>query len=269
MEVTQINLNHCDTAQNLFWQTTTETKCDVAIIAEPYRIPPGNGNWIADKAGTAAILVCGRYPVQEVISGTEEGFVIAKINGIFFCSCYAPPRWTHDDFERMLDKLTYELDGRRPVVIGGDLNAWAVEWGSRRTNARGQSVLEALAKLDVNIANEGTTSTFHRNGRESIIDVTFCSPSLSEGLNWRVCDSYTHSDHQAIQYTVGRGPASTKRRTRGEGKQWKPSGCSRTTVARCLRPNSQTQWREHVTRPCQESWRQDIKDAPHTGGMKK
>lgn len=39
-----------------------ETKCDVAIIAVPYRIPSENGNWLAGKAEMTAILVCGRYP---------------------------------------------------------------------------------------------------------------------------------------------------------------------------------------------------------------
>lgn len=92
MEVTQVNLNHCDTAQQLLWQSTTETECDVAIIAEPYRVPLDNGNWATDTARLAAIYVMGRYPIQEVVSRTFEGLVIAKVNGTFVCSCYAPPR---------------------------------------------------------------------------------------------------------------------------------------------------------------------------------
>ena len=55
MEITQLNLNHCYVAQQLLWQSTTETKCDVAIIAEPYRVPLDNGNWVADRAGMAAL----------------------------------------------------------------------------------------------------------------------------------------------------------------------------------------------------------------------
>ena len=223
MEVTQINLNHCDTAQNLMWQAAAETKCDVLIIAEPYYAPIGNGNWTIDKARTAAIWVCGRYPIQEVVSSENEGFVVVKINGIYFCSCYAPPRGTLEEFERMLDIMTQKIVGRKPVVIGGDLNAWAVEWGSKRTNARGQAVLEAFAKLDVSIANQGSTSTFRRNGRESIIDITFCSQSLIEGINWRVCNAFTYSHHQANQYTVGRKPEPTgrERNPRGGNKQWR------------------------------------------------
>ena len=160
MEITQINLNHCDAAQHLLWQSTTETKCDVAIIAEPYRIPPDNGHWAADRTEMAAIHVMGRFPIQEIVENSAEGFVIAKINGIFFCSCYAVPRWNVEQYNRMLDALTDALVDRKPVVIGGDFNAWATEWGSRLTNARGHTLLEALAKLEVRLCNEGTVSTF-------------------------------------------------------------------------------------------------------------
>lgn len=204
VEVVQINLNHCDTAQHLLRQSVAEHRCDVAIISEPYQIPPGDGNWISDGTKTAAIWTVGKYPIQEVVHCADEGFVIAKINGVFICSCYAPPRWTIEQFNRMLDKLTEELTDRRPVVVAGDFNAWAVEWGSRLTNPRGSSLLEALAKLNVDLANDGTTTTYRKDGRESIIDVTFCSPGMIRDMNWRVCEDYTHSDHQAIRYRFGR-----------------------------------------------------------------
>lgn len=204
VEIVQVNLNHCDTAQQLLWQSVAEHKCDVAIISEPYRIPPGNGNWTSDRAKTTAIWTVGKYPLQEVVYTADEGFVIAKINGVFICSCYAPPRWTIEQFNQMLDKLTEELTDRRPAVIAGDFNAWAIEWGSRLTSPRGSNLLEALAKLNVDLANEGTISTYRREGRESIIDVTFCSPGLIR--NWRVHEGYTHSDHQAIRYRIGRDP---------------------------------------------------------------
>ncbi len=204
MEVVQLNLNHCEMALDLLMQSVVENKCDVALISEPYKVPANNGNWVTDKAFMAAIHVCGGYPIQEIVSNGNEGFVIVKVNGVYLCSCYAPPRWSIEEFERMLDVLTETLLNKKPIIIGGDLNAWAEEWNSRITNQRGQSTLEALAKLNVLIANEGSVSTFSRDGRESIVDVTFCSPSLKDDLVWRVCDSFTASDHRAIRYTVGR-----------------------------------------------------------------
>lgn len=238
MEITQINLNHCDTAQQLLWQSTRETRCDVAIIAEPYRVPPDNGNWVADRARLAAIHVTGRYPIQEVISSSCEGFVIVKVNGIYICSCYAPPRWDLQQFRRMLDGLTEELIGRRPVVIGGDFNAWAEEWGSKLTNARGYSLLEALAKLEVRLCNNGTTSTFRKDGRNSIIDVTFCSPSLAKNMNWRVCEGYTHSDHQAIRFNIGQQNTPTVRRPNNRERKWKLETFDKDLFVEALRADS-------------------------------
>jgi Reverse transcriptase (RNA-dependent DNA polymerase)/Endonuclease-reverse transcriptase len=208
MEVVQLNLNHCELAQDILWQSMVEMKCDIALISEPFNVPENNGNWASCKAKMTAIHVGGGYPIQEIISNGYEGFVIVKVNGVYFCSCYAPPRWTIDEFERMLDVLTETLLNKSPVIIGGDLNAWAEEWSSRLTNRRGQSTLEALAKLNVLTANEGSVSTFSREGRSSIVDVTFCSPSLKDDLNWRVTDSFTASDHQAIRFTVGRKQAT-------------------------------------------------------------
>ncbi|XP_058456323.1 uncharacterized protein LOC131433746 [Malaya genurostris] len=215
--------------------TKSQWKCDVAIISEPYQIPPGDGNWTSDGAKTAAIWAVGKYPIQEVVHCADEGFVIAKINGVFICSCYAPPRWTIEQFNRMLDKLTEELTDRIPVVVAGDFNAWAVEWGSRLTNSRGSSLLEALAKLNVDLANDGTTTTYRKDGRESIIDVTFCSPGMIRSMDWRVCEEYTHSDHQAIRYCVGRDSQVESSRTQIGERKWKTANFNKDVFVEALR----------------------------------
>ncbi|XP_058448861.1 uncharacterized protein LOC131428835 [Malaya genurostris] len=235
MEITQINLNHCDTAQQLLWQSMTETKCDVAIISEPYQVPPDNGNWVSDRTGMAAIHVMGEFPIQEVVESASEGIVIAKINGVFVCSCYTPPRWTVEQFSQVLEQLTNKLIGRKPVVIGGDFNAWAVEWGSRVTNARGYILQEALAKLEVRLCNEGSVSTFRKDGRESIIDVTFCSPNLAANMNWKVSEEYTHSDHQAIHYRIGQRIPVATRRSITDGQKWKTKTFNKDLFIEALR----------------------------------
>ena len=70
----------------------------------------------------------------------------------------------------MLDNLVAELDGHRSLVIGGDFNAWSDEWRSKRTNSRGDAVLESFTRLEVELGKTGTTPTFNRNERTSIID---------------------------------------------------------------------------------------------------
>lgn len=63
-----MSLNHCVTAQQLLWQSTA---WDVAIIAEPYRVPSDDGNWTADRAET-----------QETAERLYKGSMITKANGV-------------------------------------------------------------------------------------------------------------------------------------------------------------------------------------------
>ena len=122
-----MNFNQCSAAQQLLWQISAETRCDVAILADPCSIPPEDVRWVADKDGLAAIVATGEYPIQEIVSNSCEGFLIVKVNGVFICSCYAPARWSIDQFNDMLDSMTADLNDKRPVVIAGDFNASAVE----------------------------------------------------------------------------------------------------------------------------------------------
>lgn len=201
MKILQLNLNHCEAAQDLLGQSIVELKIDVAIIAEPYKVPENN-LWLTDRTGKAAVWACGKFPFQRSIVSNEEGFLVTKINGVILISCYAPPSWNLEKFEQMLDRIVAVADSSVPTVLAGDFNAWAVEWGSSSSNARGMALLEALSPLDLVLVNTGSTSTFRRNGLQSIIDLTFTSMHVARGMNWQVSEHYTHSDHQALLYEV-------------------------------------------------------------------
>lgn len=84
MKVIQINLNHCEAAQDLLAQTVREMEADVAIISEPFKVPDSN-LWKMDRTGKAAIWACGKYPFQGYTSHQEDGFVHAKINDTRLC----------------------------------------------------------------------------------------------------------------------------------------------------------------------------------------
>lgn len=202
MEVIQLNINHCAAAQDLLVQTTLEKKIDVAIISDPYRVPSNNAVWLADKEKKAAIWACGKYPIQQIIASGEDGFVAAKINGVIFLSCYAPPRLQQTQFEELLDRIVRLARGIHQIVIAGDFNAWATEWGSRWTNTRGYTLLDAFSQLDIVLANQGNATTFRKGNCGSIIDITFTSRQLADGLSWRVSEDYSNSDHQALLYSV-------------------------------------------------------------------
>ncbi|XP_044597157.1 uncharacterized protein LOC123273744 [Cotesia glomerata] len=107
------------------------------------------------------------------------------------------------EFTAFLDRLTEDAKHYHPVAIAGDFNAWAVDWGSKNTNARGKELLEAFSTLDVVLLNNGDTPTYTKGDTSSIVDLTFVSGSLTRGhINWKVMDTYTASDHNAILWEI-------------------------------------------------------------------
>ena len=205
MRLIQINLNRCRVAQILLAQTSYESAMEIAIISEPYRNLDG-GVCVTDSTGGTAIWACGRQAIQYSMGQAARGFVWAKISGIFIYSCYAPPSLTLPEFEELLDDLVHDAKGRSPKVIAGDFNAWAIEWGSKETNARGRCLLEAFAQLDVVLPNEGDVNTYRKGGTGSIVDLTFVSPALARDMSWQVSEDFTYSDYQAITFELTTEP---------------------------------------------------------------
>ncbi|GBP65565.1 hypothetical protein EVAR_87541_1 [Eumeta japonica] len=183
-------------------QTVREQKIDLVLLSEPYKHLNGQP-WETDSTTKAVIWSCGKLPFQGVVNNGNAGFIAASVDGIRFYSCYASPSLTIVDFTDFLDRLIEDAKQYYPVAIAGDFNAWAVEWGSKLTNARGKEVLEAFSTLDVVLLNSGDTPTYNKGDASSIVDLTFVSSSLIRGnYHWRVMDLYTVSDHNAILWEV-------------------------------------------------------------------
>ena len=50
----------------------------------------------------------------------------------------------------MLAILSIDSLGKTSLVIGGDFNAWAVEWGRQKTNKRASILLESATDVKIN-----------------------------------------------------------------------------------------------------------------------
>ena len=216
MRVLQLNLNRCKVAQDLLSQSVGELNIDVAIIGEQ-NADLDSATWVSDCSGKAAIWACGSFPIQGNVR-QGDGFARAVINNTYIYSYYVSPNIPIEDFEESLARLLADARGRSPIIIGGDFNAWAVEWGNRITNRRGRVLLEAIASTDLVLVNSGNSPTFRRDGFGSVVDLTFLNGGLVRaGFTWEVSEHYTHSDHQAIlcELKDGRGqkfckPAATR-----------------------------------------------------------
>ncbi|XP_060665439.1 uncharacterized protein LOC132797704 [Drosophila nasuta] len=193
----QLNLNHCLAAQELLKQTVRELKVDAALLSEPYK-RIHSPKYVENTEGKASIWVCGLEQPQLTDVRSSRGFVRARWGNQWLYSCYLAPSLTISEFASVMEEIALDVRGKPQVIIAGDFNAWAEEWGSSRTNARGQTVLEALATLDLALMNHGNQHTFTRAGTGSVIDLAFVSYPIARSAKWAISNVYTASYHRAI-----------------------------------------------------------------------
>lgn len=195
-------------------QIRLDVAADLLIVSEQYQ-NRDEQKWFPDKLGTAAIWIPNCITVER--HGAENGFIWVKIKNITYVSCYFTPNEAINSFRAKIDVLedkVREIGGG--LVIAGDFNAKAIEWGMNTTDSRGRYILEMAARTGLTVVNTGGVSTFRRPGcAQTIPDITFVSDTLITSVNgWRVIEDYTGSDHQYITFTVGRGLEQTIRHDR-------------------------------------------------------
>jgi len=142
---------------------------------------------------------------------------------VTYFSCYLTPNEAIQDFRDKIDQLEESVLGTTGhIVVGGDFNARAVEWGMPSTNSRGKYILDFIARAGLVVLNQGDTPTFRRPGqRGTIPDVTFASESLLTRISgWRVVEDYTGSDHQFIVFDILDWPNRRVSASREGPRRW-------------------------------------------------
>ncbi|XP_031781364.1 uncharacterized protein LOC116416576 [Nasonia vitripennis] len=217
--ILQGNLHRSRLAHDLLTQHVWEQKVDVLLISEQYKNldPPF---WVSNGEKTAAIWVPGRGLAN---TGTGEDYVRGRMGRITFFSVYLSPNLTTADFTRklgVLEDAIREVPGK--IVIGGDFNARATEWGMPTTNPRGRAILEMAARLNLIVANEDHTTTYCRTGfGKSIPDVTFANEMTTRNIrDWHVTEEYTASDHQYILFNINEDRQTSTRRNHSRAPRW-------------------------------------------------
>lgn len=124
-------------------QNLTERDVGLAIVAESYRIPDENPNWVGDNSGSAAIVRAAvdlSPPLRIIERG--EGYVTAKWRPYHVVFCYAYLRWDFGEFDMLLERVGVIADDIRRdtpdalIIIAGDFNARTPAWGDRHRNPR-------------------------------------------------------------------------------------------------------------------------------------
>ena len=116
-----------------------------------------NGTWIADCTNTAAIWIPNNKNLCIKERGTGNGFVWIKVNNFIIVSCYLTPNDIIENFNRKLNDIEDTFRDNNNLVIGGDFNSKAVEWGSNLTNPRGTQIVYMAARMGLSVANVENT----------------------------------------------------------------------------------------------------------------
>lgn len=205
--ILQGNMNRSKIADCLLQQLAIERGAELLILSEQYR-NRDSLSWYPDLLGTAAIWIPNGGVYVES-HGAGRGFVWIKCKEVTYFSCYFTPNEAIADFRSKLNALEDQIvNVAGQIVVAGDFNARALEWGMPQPDTRGRLILEMAARTGLLILNVGSTSTFRRPGyMETIPDITFASEALVPHIQgWRVMEDYCGSDHQYITFEVGSRP---------------------------------------------------------------
>lgn len=150
---------------------------DLCLVSEPNKDLAKKSGWYMDENADAAIWLVNRSRAIET-HGKGAGFVwVETEDGVVVLSCYFSPNKPVDAFNAFLDEIGQVVRSQqgKKVIVTEYFNAAAVEWGSRRTDPRGWSVLEWMAQHVLLIHNQDDSYTFERGSQRSSIDLTLSS----------------------------------------------------------------------------------------------
>jgi Reverse transcriptase (RNA-dependent DNA polymerase)/Endonuclease-reverse transcriptase len=203
MKVLQVNVDRGGAAQELLEHTVLSMRVDVAIMAEPNKkmTQVRERGWVMDESEDVAVRVFGngrKWRVDEVKKG--KGIVAVRCGRVGFCGVYVSPNIDREGFKEVIRGWELLLRGwLGRVIVAGDVNSKSREWGSAKTDWRGEEIVELASSLGLHIVNEGNAPTFQRGSQCSVIDVTMVSECLVKDVReWKVCECETLSTHRYI-----------------------------------------------------------------------
>ena len=197
----QINVDRRSATYDVVERRARRDGVDVLLLGEPNKRMCDRKGWLTDVRRDAAIVLLSDE-VAVCDTGSGDGYAWAELSEMVVYSCYCSPNVGLQTFEQFINKLDADVKTRvKQVVIGGDFNAKAAEWGSPTEDKRGAVMTEWLNEANLTVLNRGNKPTFVRNGRGTYIDVTLCSEETARKIkNWRVLDEETLGCHRMIEF---------------------------------------------------------------------
>ncbi|XP_044316451.1 uncharacterized protein LOC123037861 [Drosophila rhopaloa] len=204
MKILQANLHRSRIADDLLSQIVLEHCVDLVIICEQYRVKQP-GIWLENEDKTAAIWIPATGDIRCLGDGRGSCYVYVQLKEFTIFSCYLTPNDTIEAFQHKIDDIediARQMHGS--LIVAGDFNSRAEEWGMPTTNSRGRKILNMSARVGLVVANVGRAPTFQRMGQTGTIpDITLVSENSAHRiLDWKVLDIYNGSDHEYISFST-------------------------------------------------------------------
>ncbi|KAI4475440.1 hypothetical protein M0804_014303 [Polistes exclamans] len=167
-ELAGVNLNHARGAQDLLIQRMRECGAGIAVIAEPWWVPPSDEKWFSSLGGAPLSAVSvGESGRPCSLAHRGNFFVVVKWRDSLVISVYFPP--------------SEDPEGRSNLR-GELLSTWAI-W------------------LNLPLFNRISCPTCVRPQGLSVIDLTLGSSAAGVRLSkWRVDEAESLSDHVYVAY---------------------------------------------------------------------
>ncbi|KAI4494173.1 hypothetical protein M0802_009207 [Mischocyttarus mexicanus] len=220
-----------------------EVNAGVAVVAEPWWIPPGSAEWCPALGGTpsAAVLVSARVGQYSLLRRSEY-FVAVRIHGCVVVSVYFPPSESLGEFEVLLEDLSALLEDQpwpSRVVVAGDFNARSDSWDPGcRENARGRLLAEWTSRSGLFLLNDKGHSTCVRPQGSSVVDLVWVTGIIRDRTtSCFVDDEESLSDHKFVVFSFIMGGdlgGCYRDRSWADFPRWKTSGVDRDRLGAAL-----------------------------------
>lgn len=207
-----INLQHAKAANFALAQYLIKHCIDICLINEPYFLQgtiPGFPNNFriendAVEPRSAIIITCNdiyykkKHVTKDIVSIAIE---LTNKDELVLISAYSPPS---EDLSDKLLRVETVINSNfgKSMLIYGDFNAKSSAWSPRRTDERGDTLLEFTARNECTIINDpNSLPTYSSTLGTSWIDLII-TKNMDPNLitDWIVEDTHTLSDHNYISF---------------------------------------------------------------------
>lgn len=144
-------------------------------MAEPYLVID-SPIWVSDLDRLVAMIWTSTPGTS--VSGTlldrDNGFIAMEWAGMVVVGVYVSPNSGRAAFDSFLDGVRDCVSRYLPwqVLVLGDFNAQAMQWGNSRTDARSRALLDWAAGFGLLLVNRGSASNCVVWRGCSVIDLT-------------------------------------------------------------------------------------------------